>query len=105
MPKTEQLLKILGFANRAGKLRLGMSSNLQTLAKGQAGAIILAEDSSGHVQSKIKSAACARRVPVYQFGNKARFGELFGRKEAGVIAVIDSGFAKAIFEILHDQRS
>jgi len=105
MEKTEQLLKILGFANRAGKLRLGMSSNLQALAKGRACAIIFAEDSSENAQSKIKSAASAKRVPIYRFGNKARFGELFGRNEVAIIGIVDSGFAKAIFEILNGRET
>lgn len=100
MTKSDEIFKLLGFAHRARKLTLGMTSTLRSLKKGRTQLLILAFDVSDNVQSKIRLAAKENRVAILTYGTKDAFGQLFGRNEVGIIGVDDAGFAGSLQEIL-----
>ncbi|MFQ5752178.1 MAG: L7Ae/L30e/S12e/Gadd45 family ribosomal protein [bacterium] len=100
MGKIEPLFKILGFAQRARKLTLGMSSTLRSLHKGKTHAVILATDISKNTASKIEMTIREYNVPVYIHSTKDVFGQFFGRREVGIIGITDASFAKSISKML-----
>lgn len=100
MPKTEQLFKLLGFAQRARKLTLGMSATTAALKKRHAKVVIIALDTSGKIGDKVDKLAKMTKTPVFHYGKKEGFGLLFGRRKVGIMSLTDSEFAKAIVNIL-----
>lgn len=100
MTETDQLYKILGFANRARRLTLGMSATMSSLIKNKAKTILLASDISENAGGKIKFAAEQKNIPVYTCGSKTDFGRLFDRREVGIVGIVDAEFAKSIAKIL-----
>ncbi len=103
MNEFDRVLKILGFAQRARKLTLGMEATLQAIRKNKVRAVILAEDLSENARHKIAAAKPAS-VPQYVFGSKSAFAGALGRGETGIIGIMDDTFARSIFEIVHDGR-
>ncbi|MCH7678850.1 ribosomal L7Ae/L30e/S12e/Gadd45 family protein [candidate division KSB1 bacterium] len=99
MNEIDQTLKMLGFAHRARKLSLGMTSTLSLLKKGKTHAIILASDVSQNADRKFQTLAVQGRVPIFRCGTKSQFGRFFGREEVGIIGIGDAAFAKAIQKI------
>ncbi len=77
MNEFEQTLKMLGFAHRARKLSLGMTSTLSLLKKGKTCAIILASDVSQNADRKFQTLAVQGRVPIFRCGTKSQFGHFY----------------------------
>ncbi len=98
----DKLFKMLGFANRAGKVTLGMTSTIGNLRKRKVQTLILATDLADNAEFTIKSNARNQNVPIFTCCTKDEFGQLFGRNEIGIIGIIDANFAKSINKILKD---
>ncbi len=96
----EKAHRLLGMANRARMLTLGMSATVQSLRKGQTQLLIVAEDLSDNAKSKLKTASGERHIETVSCGNKDELGRLFGRSELGIVGVDDPGFAKTLFGLL-----
>ena len=94
MPK-DDVIKILGFANRARKLTLGMTSTLRSYKMGKVSLVLLASDLSENASQKIK-ASLETKIPIMNYGTKDLFGQAFGRREVGIVGVTDPQFAKSI---------
>lgn len=91
---------MLGLANRARKLALGMSAAIGSLKKKRCKLIILAHDIAANAERKITAEALDAGVDIVRSGNKDALGRAFGRKEVAIIAVEDAGFAQSLKEIL-----
>ncbi|MFQ5651402.1 MAG: L7Ae/L30e/S12e/Gadd45 family ribosomal protein [bacterium] len=100
MKKLDQAKKLLGLANRARKVTLGMSGTSNSIKKGQCQLLILTMDISSNTRAKIAAAAEERKVRILTCGSKDEFGQIFGRAEVAIIGVEDAGFARALQEIL-----
>ncbi|MFQ6115239.1 MAG: L7Ae/L30e/S12e/Gadd45 family ribosomal protein [bacterium] len=98
MGKIEQAFNLLGFAQRAGKLTLGMTPTLNAIRKEETRTVVLATDISENSKSKIEETAKAHDIPVFMCGTKDEFGQIFGRNEIGIIGISDASFAIAIRE-------
>ncbi|HEX9652999.1 MAG TPA: ribosomal L7Ae/L30e/S12e/Gadd45 family protein [bacterium] len=99
MPEIERVLKILGFAQRAHKLTLGMDATLQAIKRGKIKAVVVAEDLSANARQKISTVANQINLPIHTCGSKAAFARALGREETGIIGIADAMFAKSFFEI------
>ncbi|MFQ5602671.1 MAG: L7Ae/L30e/S12e/Gadd45 family ribosomal protein [bacterium] len=100
MEKINRLTKILGFANRARKLTLGMSATQKGLQRGKIYLVILAEDLSPNAAMKIHELTEPLNIAVFPCSTKNELGKLFGRNEVGIVGVGDTQFAKSIREIM-----
>jgi ribosomal protein L7Ae-like RNA K-turn-binding protein len=96
------LFKILGFAYRAQKISIGMTSTVGALKRKQIRLIILAEDLSANAGRKIELLVAETVIPVYRVGSKADWGQLFNRTDVGILGISDTNFAKSIKKILDD---
>ena len=90
----EQLLPLLGIARRAGRLSLGFDAATESMQKGRAQLLLLADDLSERTVRNITMTArqtdthiIVTNVPMTQLG--AAVG-----KSTGIISVNDKGFAE-----------
>ncbi len=104
MPDDEKINKLLGFANRARRLTLGMHATLSGIHKKKIYLVLMANDLGKNSESKIIN-EIPNVVPVYKFSSKEQLSRLFGRKELGIVGVADQSFATSIKKILTDIES
>ena len=98
-------LSLLGFAAKAGKLSYGTHATEFAVESCKANLVVIASDISPKSIKEIKFKADKKKIPVVILKNtdkqtlSARIG-----KNCGIVAVNDSGFAKAVIkeEIAHD---
>ena len=104
MPDDEMVNKLLGFANRARRLTLGMHATLSGIQKKKICLVLLAKDLGKNSESKIIHET-PNVVPVYRFSSKEQLSRLFGRKDIGIVGIADQSFATPIKKILTDIES
>ena len=93
MENRKKVLNLLGLATRAGKTASGEFMTEKAIKSGKAYLVIVSEEASEN--------SCAYyKVPVYQFGMKEELGHAMGKEMRASLAVLDSGFAKALREKL-----
>ncbi len=97
-------MNLLGLARKAGKLELGSEAVKQAVRKRQAKLVLLSADLSQRTARAMRDEAekAGVRVAALPAGMDAVQAAL-GRR-AGVIAVNDSGFAKALLKLCAEDR-
>lgn len=95
--KNNQILTLLGFAAKAGKLSFGTHATEWAITVGKARLIVIAEDISGKTVKEIRFKADKKNIPVLVLEGIGS-EELSHRvgKSCGIIAVCDTGFADAV---------
>ncbi len=96
MSKPDLALGLLGLANRARLLSIGMTATVKTIKYRETQLVILAEDLSPNAAKKITEAARKKRIPVLSLSTKDTLGQRLGRNEVGIIGVNDAGFAVSL---------
>ena len=89
-----QILTLVGFANRAGKVVVGREAVASALRSGRARVLILAEDASPKLKKEIEKQA--HKTPFYIFSDKNDLGRILGREQVSVLAVCDKNLAHSI---------
>ena len=92
----DKVFALLGFAQRSGKVVSGEQGVASALHRDKVHCLIVAKDSSQNTLRKYSAKAAAQNVPVYLFGTKLELGQAIGKAQRSLIAVLDSGFARAI---------
>ena len=94
-----KVLTLLGFAAKAGRLFYGMDAGVSSLKKNQARLVITADNVSEKSRKEISFYATGKNVPVITLPDCdiETLSKAIG-KRAGIVAVNDEGFAKAISE-------
>ena len=92
-----EIMGLLGLAQRAGKVIVGTTAVESELRRPREILLIFAEDFSAPTKAKLLAAA-ARPPQVLQIGAMAEWGKYFGRGQVGVIAVIDKNFVAGILQ-------
>ena len=97
MENRKKVLNLLGLATRAGKTASG-----EFIKSGKAYLVIVSEEASDNTKKMFENSCAYYKVPVYQFGMKEELGHAMGKEMRASLAVLDSGFAKALREKLDD---
>ncbi|HHX02200.1 MAG TPA: 50S ribosomal protein L7ae [Firmicutes bacterium] len=92
----DRVSSFLGFAQRSGKLASGAQGVCAALQKGKVKCLIIATDCSQNTLDRYTAMAAKFRVPCYRYGSKVSLGQAIGKAPRSLIAVLDSGFARAI---------
>jgi len=92
----QEILNLMGLAQRARKIALGGEAVQEALTRRQAALLLLAEDFSASTQKHWAGKYAS--VPRVCIGKKSEWGEYWGRKEVGVMAVTDQNLAQGIFK-------
>lgn len=100
----KKVLNLLGLATRAGKTASGEFMTEKAIKSGKAYLVIVSEEASDNTKKMFENSCAYYKVPVYQFGMKEELGHAMGKEMRASLAVLDSGFAKALREKLDDQR-
>ena len=91
-----RLLSMLGLARRARRLSLGFDAAREAARSGQAALLAAASDVSDKTWKNLRYEAESAGVPAVRLlAGMEELGRACGKK-AGVFAVTDEGFAKAI---------
>lgn len=98
-PTREAVLRLLGLAQRAGRLSLGSGPVLRALEGEGRGVVFLASDAGADLRKKIERALGPSRLEdaLYSVEDLA---VRFGRQRLSVVSVHDPSFVKGIEEHL-----
>jgi ribosomal protein L7Ae-like RNA K-turn-binding protein len=92
----DRVLSLLGIARRAGRVCFGSDAVTEALRKGEAKLVLFARDLSPRTAGGVETAARARDVPCVKIAAPMDEIGIATGKRAGVVAVNDAGFAKAV---------
>lgn len=96
-----KMFSLLGMARKSGVALTGSGSVGSMLSSSEPPAfILLADDISEGIASKIIHSAEKIKVPVYSFVDKGTMGHLLGKGERSVVALKKSGIADAFIKEL-----
>lgn len=101
MDKDDQLQKIfrlIGLAQRAGKLAPGRFAVIKSIKQADARLIIFSRDASEKLQKEIT--AFVRGVKIVRLLTRNELGAVLGRNELAVLAVCDPNFAREIEKLI-----
>lgn len=90
------ITSLLGIAQKAGRLVAGGDAVIRAMAAGRVCLLVLAQDASKRLARKVTQVAAEEDVPIRRWGTKAQLGAAVGKRDLGVLAVCDVGFAGAI---------
>lgn len=101
-----QILTLLGFAAKAGKLSFGTHATEWAITVGKAKVVVIAEDISKKTVKEIRFEADKKNIPVF-VTNGIGSDELSHRvgKNCGIVAVCDSGFADTIEKYFKEEQA
>jgi ribosomal protein L7Ae-like RNA K-turn-binding protein len=99
-----EALALLGMARRAGAVVKGTDATRRALRKGEAKALIVAEDGSDTQLEKVLPLAEAKGVPWTRAGRQEELGAAVGSGPLTVVGVTESGFAVGILERMQREK-
>ncbi len=99
MNKEEQLLNLLGLAQRAGKLVSGEDLVIKSIQSNQAQLVFLAQDAGPNLRKTIEDKSRYYKKTVVDQFSTQELSLAIGRQRK-VLSVVDSGFAKKMRSIM-----
>ena len=93
----DKIASLLSMATKAGKAVSGYSAVDDALQKGRVDMLLFAVDVAEGTKEKILKSAVSmpeRRTAVF---TKEELGRMTGRDQAGIVGIIDAGFADAVW--------
>lgn len=97
-----KIISLLGLAQKAGKLVSGEVSVAKAVKTGKAQLLLIAGDSSEPTKKGYRDMATYYQVPLYEILSKQELGECIGKVQRAAVAVVDTGFSKALMKLLSD---
>ena len=101
--ETDRILKLLGLAKRAGRLKSGSFQTEETIKGGKATLVLITEDSSDASKKGWVDMCKYYDVPYVFFGNKEELGHALGMEYRAVATLTDQGFADKIISLLEER--
>lgn len=98
--KQNKVLSLLGLAMRGRNLVSGEFQTVESVKKGSAMLVVVAEDASENTKKLFRDKCSFYEVPVYEFGTKEILGKAIGKDIRSSMAVCDVGLADAIIKQL-----
>lgn len=99
----DKLLNFLGLCRRAGKMKIGCDTVIESAENKEAKLILLAADISENTKKKIISAASGTQYEILKY-SKDELSFALG-KTCAVLSVEDEGFAKKLKELIATQNN
>ncbi|MEK7729011.1 MAG: ribosomal L7Ae/L30e/S12e/Gadd45 family protein [candidate division KSB1 bacterium] len=91
-----EITNLLGLVRRARKIVLGTESVRRELMRQNVELLIFAEDFSA--SSRRQVTLTGLKIPEVTLGTKEEWGEFLGKKDIGVLGVMDRHFAEGILK-------
>ena len=96
--KSDNALKMLGLAAKAGKVASGEFMTENAVKSGGAALVIVAEDASENTKKKFRNMCEYYKVPVRIHGIKEELGHFTGKQFRASLAITDKGPAQAVMK-------
>ena len=106
MADNTALLSLLGLCKKANKLSCGHDAAVDAIRSGGAEICLLSSDSSQRLRDEIEREISMSKRDVQLFVTDSTMDEIGHaiRLRSAVITVNDSGFAKSVSKLIHNQR-
>jgi len=98
--KQEKWLALLGLANRAGRVITGEELVIKEIQRQHAKIVLIANDASDNTKKKIRDKCSYYQIPCFSVSDRYTLGQSIGKEKRVVVAVIDSGFANKLIQML-----
>ena len=98
----KKVLSLFGLAARAGRIASGEFQTETAIKDGTAKLVVVAEDASDNTKKLFQDKCSFYKVLIITFGIKEELGHAIGKEFRASLAVLDEGFAKAIYKKLED---
>ena len=95
----DRLLKSLGLAAKAGRVRVGMGAVCQAIETGRAAAIVIAGDAPSSVRERLSGTSRTRRVPGRVVLDGDTLGRAIGRARVVALAITDESLGRRVIEL------
>jgi ribosomal protein L7Ae-like RNA K-turn-binding protein len=95
-----KLISLLGLAQKAGKVASGEFAIEKAVRSGKAKIILIAVDATMNSKKNYRDLANYYQVVCYEVLSKDQIGTAIGKSPRAALTIIDSGFGKAISELL-----
>ena len=95
---TDKRIRLIGLANRAGKIRAGTFITEKLVKEGNAPFVVVAEDGSEKQKEKLISLLEYHKVDYILLGTKEDLGKILGKDETLSLVVTDMNFINGIKE-------
>ncbi len=102
--KRDNILSVLGLAKAGGNLVSGGFSTEDSIRKGTAFLVIVAEDASDNTKKLFTNKCMFYGIPIVLFSNKQEIGKALGYEMRTSLAVTDEGIAKSLIKKLQDRN-
>ncbi len=93
------MLKSLGMAARAGRLRIGMDAVCRAVDKGRATAIVIAVDAPSSVHERLGGKLRSSPRPGRVILDGDALGRAIGRERVVVMAITDESLGRRVIEL------
>lgn len=94
-------LRYLGLARRAGAVVSGSYACTESMSKGRAHLLIIAEDTAPGSRKKLLKTAQKHRVETVDYGSGEELSHMTGTGGKRVFAITDEHFAEIILQEIH----
>lgn len=98
--KQNKVLSLLGLAMKGHNLVSGEFQTLESIRRGSAMLVIIAEDASENTRKLFMNKSSYYGVPVYEYGTKEDLGWAIGKDNRSSLGVCDAGLAEVIIKQL-----
>jgi len=92
----DKKLRLIGLANRAGKVRAGTFVTEKLVREGKAPFVILASEGSEKQTEKLKRLIEASNNEYMVYGTKEELGSILGKSETACLVITDMNFINGI---------
>lgn len=100
-----KIYTFLGLATKAGKVASGDETCERAVKSKKAYLIIVAENASDNTKKKFSDMCNYRSIPLKIFGEKELLGRYTGKEIRSVIAILESGFATRLTELMDGSKN
>ena len=92
----DKKIRLIGLANRAGKVRAGTFVTEKLIKEGNAPFVVVASDGSQTQREKLIQLINKYKVDHIIFGTKEELGQILGKSETVCLVVTDINFINGI---------
>lgn len=97
---SQNVLSLLGLAQKAGKIASGELAVEKSIKSGKAKLIIIAADSSDGTKKRYRDMSQYYQVPLYEILTKQQLGSCIGKEYRAALTIADTGLSKAVLKAL-----
>ena len=96
-----KVLRLIGLAMKAGKLKFGTDSCIQAIEQNKIKLIFIAKNASERTKLNFKELCINKEIPIYEEFEEYDLSHAIGKQNKVVIGVCDDNFSKEIIKILN----